>query len=133
MCSWHDNIISYHEEMDNWHIDEGSLKIITEQTAQGDIEIPQLQYGDNEVDISDGGNHASPTGAGRDEDRQKSHSYSGGFTDAGCRQNSKKQSHHFIIIAPFGHSCMTDFFRVSEGEHPQNHEYVSKPFGWGEQ
>ena len=88
MRSWHDNIISYREETDNWHIDGGNLKIITEKTVQGDIEIPQLQYGDNVVDISVGGNRASPTGAGRDEDRQKSHSYSRGFTDADCRQNS---------------------------------------------
>ena len=30
----------------------------------------------------------SPTGTGRDEDRQRSHSYSESFTDADFRQNS---------------------------------------------
>ena len=61
MCSWHDDITGYHnEETDDWYIDEGDLKdlamnkITVDQTVQGTIEISQLQYSDNVVNISVG-------------------------------------------------------------------------------
>ena len=95
MCSWHDDITGYHsEETDDWYIDEGDLKdlamnkITVDQTVQGTIEISQLQHSDNVVNISVGEIVRSPTGTGRDEDRQRSHSCSESFTDADFRQNS---------------------------------------------
>ena len=60
MCSWHDNITSYHnEEADDWYIDEGDLKDLAMNRSPlirlfGSVDISQLQYSDNVVNISVG-------------------------------------------------------------------------------
>ena len=133
MCSWHDDITDYHsEETDDWYVNEGNLKdptknrITVDQTVQVTIEISQLQHNDNVVNISveeivQVSQVQVMTKTNRDPTVTARVSL--------IQTKQLKHSHHFSIATPFGHSWLTDFLRVSEGEHLQTHEYVNKPFG----
>ena len=128
MSSWHDNITGYHnEETDDWHIDESDLKDLAMNRSpliRLFKRLSQLQYIDIVVNISVVGSRANLTSACRDEDRRNptvaaivSQMLIVDKTVENSQLRLDKHSQHLNIIIPFGHSCMTDFTQVSEGEH----------------
>ena len=128
----YDDITDYHsEETDDWYVNEGNLKdprknrITVDQTVQGTVEISQLQHNDNVVNIS----VEEIVRVSQVQVMTKTNRDPTVTARVSLMLNSDRTVETFASIQhrhSFGHSWLTDFLRVSEGEHLQTHEYVSK-------